>query len=485
MSVELLAWAAEWLLTLAAGVAGLLALVILLRAFVSRRLAELRSWHSDRVLEELRAADYAADPGLEELFERERALVRLVQERAAEDDPPPLSRYLPGGRRAPAGRNLSFLLTAEEPRAAALVLHGLTDSPYLMRGAAEAFHRRGATVLGLRLPGHGTAPGGLLSVRWQDWLAAAEYGARQLERLAPGRPLWLSGFSTGATLCLHLALTAALDGGRRAPAGRVLMAPAVDLSWVARFALWHRTLSWLPYFTKFRWQDVKPECDPCKYSSFPKRAGAEIYRLTQANWSLARRLTADQRRALPPILAFQSLADATVAADGIARLLLKVGDADDELVLFDLNRSPELEGFLSEDAELGFPQPALRDGAPAPFAVTLVTNRETGTGAVEELRWAPGAAGFGTVAAGERRTVDESWPQDVFSLSHLALPVPAEDPLYGAGTELGDALPYGERGVLEQPLEDLMRLRYNPFFVYLSRRLAAFVAASGGPPAIR
>jgi hypothetical protein len=338
-----------------------------------------------------------------------------------------------------------------------------------MRSLGEAIHSRGATVLGLRLPGHGTAPGALLSTRRQDWLAATAYGVDRLGDRLAGRPLWIAAYSTGATLALLHTLEAVSRGGPQPVAGLILLAPAVELPWAARFALWHRILAWLPYFTKFRWHEVKPECDPCKYGSFPKRAGAEAYRLTRRLWSLVKKLDPRQQGELPPILAFQSLADDTVVASGIVALMGSLGRAGDELVLFDLNRSPELDGLLSDDDELTFPSRSLVEGGQPPFTLTLVTNRETG-GEVEALTWPAGCQSL--AAAGARRgRLAERWPADVFSLSHLALPVAADDPLYGAASELGATVPRGEREVLAQPLEDLLRLRWNPFFDFLMRRI--------------
>ncbi len=469
-----------WIVLAAVGaLAPVLAVVLLVRAFRSRRLAELGPWHADRVPEELRAADYAARPPLDELLDRERRLMAAVTERLARPQAALLDRYRAGGRRAPGDRNLSFLLAAERPAFGALLLHGLSDSPYVMRAVGELFHRRGATVLGLRLPGHGTAPGGLLATRWQDWRAATEFGVAALRERVAERPLWIAGFSTGAALALDHVLLAAREDRRWRPAGLLLMAPAVELPWVARFALWHRTLAWLPYFTKFRWQEVKPEHDPCKYSSFPKRAGAEVFQLTRRIAALAASLDPAERRQLPPILAFQSLADDTVAAAGIAELLRRIGRAGDELVLFDLNRSPVLAGRLRDDEELAFPSPRLAADGPPPFAVTLVTNRERDDGAVEALTWPAGSRSLVGPAA-RRRALAERWPPEVFSLSHLALPVAPDDPLYGAGSELGAAVPRGERGVLAQPLEDLLRLRWNPFFDYMVGRMEERLPAAPG-----
>jgi len=62
--------------------------------------------------------------------------------------------------RWPVNWNRSFELVREQPQAGVVLLHGLSDSPYSMRALGQSLHRRGATVVGLRIPGHGTAPSG-------------------------------------------------------------------------------------------------------------------------------------------------------------------------------------------------------------------------------------------------------------------------------------------------------------------------------------
>jgi hypothetical protein len=76
----------------------------------------------------------------------------------------------------------------------------------------------------------------------------------------------------------------------------------------------------------------------------------------------------------------------------------------------------------------------------------------------------------------------------VFSLSHVAIPFPTTDPVYGreeiAGLprtiRLGVLSPRGERAVLSVPSDTLMRLTCNPFFPYLSARIAEWMPPS--PP---
>ena len=77
----------------------------------------------------------------------------------------------------------------------------------------------------------------------------------------------------------------------------------------------------------------------------------------------------------------------------------------------------------------------------------------------------------------------------MYSLSHVALPFPMTDPVYGredgaapAQTiRLGLLSPRGERAVLSVPSDTLMRLTCNPFFPYLSARIAEWLPTPVGP----
>ena len=73
-----------------------------------------------------------------------------------------------------------------------------------------------------------------------------------------------------------------------------------------------------------------------------------------------------------------------------------------------------------------------------------------------------------------------SYPADVFSLSHIAVPFPPSDGLYGwrsdpnddFGMGLGALAQRGERGVLITSLDVLLRQTCNPFFDYMAQRIA-------------
>jgi hypothetical protein len=70
----------------------------------------------------------------------------------------------------------------------------------------------------------------------------------------------------------------------------------------------------------------------------------------------------------------------------------------------------------------------------------------------------------------------------VFSLSHVGVPFPPADPLYGyelAGrpdhVQLGTVAVRGENGVLRVPMWALTRQRSNPFHAYMLGRIDALV----------
>ena len=72
------------------------------------------------------------------------------------------------------------------------------------------------------------------------------------------------------------------------------------------------------------------------------------------------------------------------------------------------------------------------------------------------------------------------------SLSHVALPFPPDDPVYGESPVqdndqvfLGNLAIKGERGLLKIPGEWLLRLRYNPFFDYMQMRIVEWLNEAG------
>ncbi len=73
-----------------------------------------------------------------------------------------------------------------------------------MRHLAEFFLENGFRVMAVLLPGHGTQPGDLLEVTWQEWAKTVAYGAYKLAEEVD--EVYLAGYSTGATLSVYQSL---------------------------------------------------------------------------------------------------------------------------------------------------------------------------------------------------------------------------------------------------------------------------------------
>jgi hypothetical protein len=290
------------------------------------------------------------------------------------------------------------------------------------------------------------------------------------------------GYSTGGPLALNFTLDALEGKVSPLPASLVLISPAVGLHPVARLAGFMDGLSVVPGLGRLAWLSIAPEFDPYKYNSFATNAGTQVDRLTR---DVSRRIADRGRsgliRGFPPTLVFKSAIDATVLPDAVVDSFLKHLGADGhELVLFDINRFAAKATLLIDDPGL-LSDRLMADGT-LPFIVTLVTNESPQSRQVIARRKAP----FSQVAS-EIKPLDLSWPAEVISLSHVALPIPPDDPLYGQRLPeddkvlfLGEMAIRGERGLLRISSEWLLRLRYNPFYGFLESRTLGWLDGANG-----
>ena len=200
-----------------------------------------------------------------------------------------------------------------------LLTHGLTDSPYYMRHLAAFFQEQGFRVMVLLLPGHGTQPGDLLNVHWQDWAKAVDYGVGQLAQEV--EEIYLGGYSAGGALSIYHSLR---DQRVR---GLFLFAPALQISPKAAFAHFHKTYSWLRPSAK--WLSIKPDSDRYKYESFPKNAAAQMHALTRV---LQARLAEQDLKI--PIFAAVSQDDATVNTSATINFMAHARNSANKLVYY-------------------------------------------------------------------------------------------------------------------------------------------------------
>ena len=471
-------------------VLAIVALTLLIGRIVqSERGPPLELWHTF-VPEEPHAAeiDRLDWNGYLTAEERVFAAVRTeVTDRLDERDRTPDNRYFADSRVYP-GRfsrdwNRSYLLQPDgPPKGVVVLLHGLTDSPYSLRHIARRYRDLGFVAIGLRTPGHGTVPGALTASPWQDWLAATRLAVREAQRRVPaGAPLHLVGYSAGGALALKYALDAIDDPHLTRPDRIILISPMIGITAFARFAGLAGLPALLPPFATAAWLSVVPEFNPFKYNSFPVNAARQAYLLTAALQAQIARLARNGRlKDLAPVLTFQSAMDSTVSTRAvIASLFAFLPANDSELVLFDLNRNTRL-GMLLRPVFA----PAIDRIVPPPprkWRLTIITNTP------DDAQVSAHITEAGALKEQVRR-VGVAYPREVYSLSHVALPFPSSDGLYGSspdpkenyGVNLGALAARGEVGVLIVSSDSLARITWNPFFAYMLSHIEQEIVPSAG-----
>ena len=452
-----------------------------IRVYDAHRGPPLSRWHTyvprELKAKELDAADWNQYLAQEaKIFEAVRT---EVTEKLDPSDRVPMNWYFEGSPVYPGhfsqDFNRSFVLEPKgTPIGAVVLLHGLTDSPYSQRHIAESYRDHGFVAIVIRLPGHGTVPAGLTDVEWEDWLAATRLAVREARRrIAPTAPLHLVGFSNGGALAVKYALDAIADPQLARPDRIILISPMIGITRFARFAGLASLPALLPAFDKAAWLGVLPEFNPFKYNSFPVNGAVQSYRLTQVlQREVAQYSRTGQLALLPPIITFQSVMDFTVSTSAIISALYShLPRNGSELVLFDVNRTVKFGALLRPAADTALAQ--LLPSRARNYRTTIITNADVASG--EEVER--------TIEAGEvsehDRALGFAYPPGLYSLSHVALPFPMTDSLYGLtpdrtedfGISLGALAPRGERNVLIASLDSLLRASSNPFFPYMIERI--------------
>jgi alpha-beta hydrolase superfamily lysophospholipase len=460
------------------------------RAWDSQRGPELDIWHTyvpeELDVEALDEADWGAYLAHEErIF---LALARDVSQQLEPEDHVPFNRYFNASPIYPGSFeqdwNRSYTLEpAGPPQGAVVLLHGLTDSPYSLRHIAERYQEAGFTVVAIRLPGHGTVPAGLLQVEWPEWMAATRLAVREaVRRAGPDAPLHIVGFSNGGALALKYAMEAIDRNDLRQADQLVLVSPMVGITAFARFAGIAGWPAVFPRWAKAAWIAILPEFNPFKYNSFPVNGARQSHQVTMAlQADLRRHQEAGRLGELPPVLTFQSVVDFTVSTAAVVNTLHgALPEGRSELVLFDANRSIKFGPLLRADPESVLNR--LLPSAPRPFKTTIIGNVDP-----DRLEVVARVTEAGSTTETVSEPLGLFYPPDVFSLSHVAVPFPVTDSLYGIrpdpegafGVSLGALATRGERGILIVSIDSLLRMASNPFFDYMIERIAQTIPAAG------
>lgn len=163
-----------------------------------------------------------------------------------------------------------------------LLIHGLSDSPFLMNDIGDTLNKISTRCLLIRsilLPGHATYPGDLRKAKWQDWVSAAKYGIESFQGDASA--VHVVGFSTGGALAIYWAINSDNIPPSIPIKSLVLLSPAVRIVGLPAIPkiVFDAVATTRNETEAFAWQDKFDDQDFAKYESFPLYAGYQLYLL--------------------------------------------------------------------------------------------------------------------------------------------------------------------------------------------------------------
>jgi len=114
-------------------------------------------------------------------------------------------KYFLKGETKPSHIGEPYLLHHPETNRGVLLIHGLMAAPEEVREWADFLYSQGYTVYAPRLAGHGTSALDLAEQSFYDWVDSVNRGHNILKTCCG--QIVVAGFSTGAGLALHQAVT--------------------------------------------------------------------------------------------------------------------------------------------------------------------------------------------------------------------------------------------------------------------------------------
>ena len=175
-----------------------------------------------------------------------------------------------------------------------LMVHGLSDTAYVMKDLAKELNKQCILVRSILLPGHGTRPKDLADVHYKEWIKAVDYGINSLKREVD--KVYIAGFSLGGLLSANALLE------HKDLQGAILIAPALGIN--MPMLTWNTT--WLRHFKV--WLDVDPNTQAARYQSMPTNGIAQTYLLAQDFNKKVKK----SNKIKTPILLIQSMEDIAI-----------------------------------------------------------------------------------------------------------------------------------------------------------------------------
>lgn len=184
-----------------------------------------------------------------------------------------------------------------------LLIHGLYDSPYVMKDLEKFFNERCFYTRSILLPGHGTRPGDMLHISYKEWIKAVDFAVDRFK--AEVAELYIAGFSTGGALAVRKAIK-----DPDTIKGLFLFAPALKVKSSFAGLLHGLGKKWVP------WQRFDDD-DFVKYESITLQSVIEVGRLAD---KVRAELESQKEGLSVPAMIVLSAGDYTVAAKETIRL---------------------------------------------------------------------------------------------------------------------------------------------------------------------
>ena len=295
------------------------------------------------------------------------------------------------------------------------------------------------------------------------------------DRLPESCPLFLAGYSNGGALSVHYALSAIKDKTLPQPKGILLFSPMLGINPIARITRLYHTVALVSRNLKAQWSNIDAEVDPFKFSSWPMNASVQAWSMTQeVERQLAQMDKSGRMHDFPPVLAMQSIVDSTVVVPKLITTLFdRLRSTSSELFLFDINRVARLGNLLNRSFEQTI-IPRL-ERTDLPYRLTILKNIQADSHQV--------AAHTRDGKSSTETTTGMSWPQETVSLSHIAVPIPPEDPVYGTreatadtGLSLGTVSMRAEPSALLISNSLFVRCRHNPFYTHMENHIVQWLS---------
>ncbi len=202
-----------------------------------------------------------------------------------------------------------------------LLIHGLYDSPFTVMDIGKHFLAKDFLVRAILLPGHGTVPGDLLNIQYPEWIKATHYGLESLR--AEVENIFVVGFSMGATLAIHEAITNPIIQSL-CLIGPALKARNPFVPYLIKLARFTQH-----FYRPHKWYKVNRQKSFAKYESMPVHAADQACKLMHQTCDLL------QKKPLEiPVFAVISKDDETLDANAVVNFVAQESNPNNRLIIY-------------------------------------------------------------------------------------------------------------------------------------------------------